>query len=179
MVTQQNTYLKEYKKTQVETANPEQLLILLYDAAIQFLNKAKVNIDESDDEQYQKNLFACQKIIIEFMNTLDMEKGGEVAENLYRLYQYLYKTLITTGISQDKTLIDEVLKHLKSLRETWQKAIQIAQAERDAKRNEDATNNIIVSQEPSTPSHVYTADENDGYEYVDDDEDYDEEEDDE
>lgn len=128
-----NTYLNEYKKNQVETATPEQILILLYDGAIQYLNKAKIAIEQEDDETLHTNIFACEKIIIEFMNTLDMEKGGEVAQNLYRLYEYFYRTLVSAGISKSVEKIDEVLRHLKNLRDTWQKAIVIAKAEREGK----------------------------------------------
>lgn len=128
-----NPYLQQYKKNQVETATPEQLLILLYDGAIQYLNRAKVAIEQGDDSQFHNNLLGCEKILMEFMNTLDMSNGGKLADNLYRLYDYYYRTLIESGISRNIAKIDEVLRHLKGLRETWQKAIEIANAEKEAK----------------------------------------------
>lgn len=132
-----NPYLKEYKKNQIETATPEKILILLYDGAIQYLNKAKIGLEQNDLPQFHSNLLGCEKIIIEFMNTLDMEAGGTLAQNLYRLYQYLYSTLVKTGINKEVAGIDEVLKHLTGLRETWQKAIEIANAEKKAALMED------------------------------------------
>lgn len=132
-----NPYLKEYKKNQVETATPEKILILLYDGAIQYLNRAKIALEQNDHAQFHSNLLGCEKIILEFMNTLDMEVGGSLAENLYRLYQYLYSTLVKTGISKEIKGIDEVLGHLTGLRETWQKAIEIANAEKKAALMED------------------------------------------
>lgn len=128
-----NPYLQQYKKNQVETATPEQILILLYDGAIQYLNKAKFAFDEEDREQLHNNLLACQNIIIEFMNTLDMEAGGDLAKNLYNLYDYLYKTLVSANINKDKKKIEEVLKHLIELRATWQKAISISNSEKNVK----------------------------------------------
>lgn len=128
-----NPYLKEYKKNQIETATPEQILILLYDGAIQYLNKSKIALEESNDEQFHTSILGCQKIIMEFMNTLDMELGGALAQNLYALYEYLYNCLVTAGINKNIKKIDEVLRHLTSLRETWQKAIEIANAEKNAK----------------------------------------------
>lgn len=127
-----NPYLKEYKKNQVETATPEKILILLYDGAIQYLNRAKVALKQENQSQFFSNLIGCEKIIMEFMNTLDMESGGSLAENLYRLYEYLYNTLVKTGLNKQVSGIDEVLRHLTSLRETWQKAIEIANAEKKA-----------------------------------------------
>lgn len=132
-----NPYLKEYKKNQVETATPEKILILLYDGAIQYLNKAKIGLEQNDLPLFHSNLLGCEKIILEFMNTLDMEAGGSLAQNLYRLYQYLYNTLVKTGISKEAQGIDEVLKHLTGLRETWQKAIEISNAEKKAALMED------------------------------------------
>lgn len=168
-----NTYLKEYKKNQVETATPEQILILLYDGAIQYLNKAKVDLEQSNDEQYHSNIFSCQKIIIEFMNTLDMENGGSLAQNLYRLYDYLYNVLLKTGLNRKVEGIDEVLKHLTSLRETWQKAIEISNAEKRAELIEEVNRN---SNEPH--DKYIKQDEDDEYEYDDgEDEDKNEDED--
>lgn len=165
-----NPYLKEYKKNQIETATPEQILILLYDGAIQYLNKAKMALDSSTDEQLYMNLLGCEKIILEFMNTLDMELGGALAVNLYNLYEYLYNTLVNAGINKNRTNIDEVLKHLTSLRETWQKAIEIANAEKEAKLidstelTENAYNNRQIKKYEDEQKIVY---EGDGY-YKDD-----------
>lgn len=135
-----NPYLQQYKQNQIETATPEQILILLYDGAIQFLNKAKIAMEEGNYEQFQSNIFSCEKIILEFMNTLDMELGGKLAETLYQLYDYLYNILVTASISRNIDKVDEVLHHLTGLRETWQKAIIIANAEKKANlvENSDA-----------------------------------------
>lgn len=132
-----NPYVKQYRKNQIETATPEQILILLYDGAIQYLNKAKIAIEQKNGEDCNKNIYGCQKIILEFMNTLDMENGGEVAVNLHNLYQYFYNTLLTANIGRDIKKIDEILKHLKNLRETWSQAISIANAEKTFHSQED------------------------------------------
>lgn len=132
-----NPYLKQYKQNQVETASPEKLLILLYDAAIQFLNKAKYAMETDDSGQFHHNLVSCEKILIEFMNTLDMENGGSFAENLYALYNYYYKLLVEAGVSRELKKVDEVLRHLVSLRNTWLKAIDISNSEKNANLIED------------------------------------------
>lgn len=166
-----NLYLKQYQKNEVETATPERILILLYDGAINFLNKAKIAFEQDDIQQIHNNIMACEKIILEFMNTLNMKEGGELAKNLYRLYDYLYNTLVQANVEKDVEKVNEVLKHLKSLRDTWQKAIEIANGE---KKQE------IISQVKGGYRNEY----NDGYisseyeEEDDDDGDYDDEEDD-
>ena len=152
-----NPYLKQYKKNQMETATPEQILILLYDGAIQYLNQAKIALDAQDNEQFQNNMLGCEKIIIEFMNTLKIEQGEKLAETLYRLYEYLNGTLVTAAVTREIEKIDEVLGHLMRLRETWQKAIEIANAEKDAEL-------IDKHEEVEAEENNYT------YDYEDDDE---------
>ena len=71
-----NPYLKQYQQTQVETATPEKILILLYDGAIQFLNKAKIALAENDIEKIHNNLVGCQNIILEFMGSLNVKKAS-------------------------------------------------------------------------------------------------------
>ena len=129
-----NPYIKQYQKSQIATASPEKILIMLYDGAIQYLNVAKTVIGEPrNSENIQKihnNILGAQKIITEFMNTLDMEIGGEVAQNLYDLYNYLYNRLVEANIKKDESLIDEDLIHIKGLREKWLQAIEIAKKEK-------------------------------------------------
>lgn len=125
-----NPYLKQYQKNQIETATPEKILILLYDGAIQYLNKAKIALSDNNIEQIHNNIVGCENIILEFMGTLNLKEGGSLAHNLYRLYEYLYNTLVSANLNKNVKQVDEVLDHLKGLRETWQKAIDIANAER-------------------------------------------------
>lgn len=127
-----NPYLQQYKKNQIETATPEEILILLYDSAINNLNKAKVMLVNNDNEMFRYHMLNCKNIILEFMNSLDMEAGGKFAETLYNLYRYYHKILVKSEVTQDTEGIDEVLRHLISLRETWQKAIEIAKAEKSS-----------------------------------------------
>ena len=125
-----NSYVNEYQKNQLETATPEEILILLYNAAINFLNKAKVSLGEKDYELYEKNVNNCKNIIQEFMNSLDMEHGGNVAVTLNSLYRYYNKVLVKAMASKKVDGVDEVLTHLTNLRETWQKAIEISKSEK-------------------------------------------------
>lgn len=133
-----NPYLKQYQKSQIETATPERILIMLYDGAIQFLNIAKIELNANtvplNIQKIHNNIMGAQKIITEFQNTLNMEIGGEMARNLYDLYDYLYKRLIEANMKKDVTIIDEVLVHLKDLRDTWQQAIEIYLKENNAKK---------------------------------------------
>lgn len=133
-MTIRNPYAKQaeqYKKHQVETATPEEVLIMLYDGAIRFLLTAKKSLAAGELEKAHHNLIKAQNIVLEFMNSLDMEIGGEIAINLYRLYEYLHYRLVQANIKKDVGMIDEVLEHLRNLKATWEEAIRIARRERE------------------------------------------------
>ncbi len=119
----------QYKKNAVLTASPERILIMLYEGAINFLNIAKRAIEEKQIELAHNNIVKAQKILQEFMNTLDMDANKEVAENLFRLYDYLYHTLVQANIKKDISKIDEVIGHLKVLKDTWEQAIRMSAKE--------------------------------------------------
>ena len=128
-----NAYAKQaaqYKKNQIETARPEEILIMLYEGAIRFLLVAKKGMNENDLAKANTHLIKAQHIIREFMDSLDMEIGGEMAMNLYNLYEYLHHRLVQANIKKDVSMVDEVLDHLRSLKGTWEEAIRIAQKER-------------------------------------------------
>lgn len=125
----QNPYLKQYQKTEIETATPEKLLILLYDGAIQFLNKAKIALNQKDVAQLHNNLLGCENILLELMRTLNRDANKDLAQNLYDLYEFLYNTLIEANVKQDEAKINFVLEQLSGLRATWIEAIKIANSE--------------------------------------------------
>lgn len=125
-----NPYLKTYQRNEVETASPEKILILLYDGAIQFLNKAKIAMQNNNIPEIHNNIIGCEEIIEEFINTVDEEKGGDFAIRIKALYQYFYNTLVMANIKKDESKIDEVLKHLIELRATWKQAIAIANSQK-------------------------------------------------
>lgn len=115
--------MNPYLKNQIETSSPEQILILLYDGAIKFLNQAKIGIQKKDIEFTHNNLIKAQNIISELRDTLDMEIGGELANNLYALYNYFNKRLVQANIKKEIEPVNEVLEHLRGLRDTWKQAI--------------------------------------------------------
>lgn len=126
----QNPYIRQYQKTQLETASPEKILIMLYNGAINFLKKAKIAFDASNKIEAHNHIIAAEKIIMEFMTTLDMDLGGEMAKNLYALYDYLYNRLVEANMKNKPEILDEVISHLVKLRDTWNKAIEISNKEK-------------------------------------------------
>lgn len=118
-----------YKQNQVETATPEEILILLYEGAIRFLTIARKAQLDNNTQKCHDNILRAQHIITEFMTSLDMEIGGDMALNLYRLYEYLHYRLVQANVKKEVALLDEVLDHLRKLKATWEEAIRIVKSE--------------------------------------------------
>jgi flagellar secretion chaperone FliS len=114
---------QQYLKTRIETATQPQLLLMLFDAAVKKLHLAKKAIDQKEIEKAHTELTKVQRIFTELMVALDMEKGGDLAGNLIRVYDFIYHHLVKANIRQDKALIDEVLPIVESLRDGWLKAV--------------------------------------------------------
>ena len=166
-----NQYVKQYQKASIETASREQILIMLYDGAIQFLNKAKVAMQSKDIEGIHNNLMGAQNIIQEFINSMDREVAPQLAENLISLYEYFIRRLIHANMKRQVEPIDEVLKYLKSLKATWEQAIILAQKE------QQESGQSVDSYNSSDSKYDLSDDDDDDDEYDEDDEEEDEDED--
>jgi len=108
-----------YLETAVETASPVRLIVMLYDGAIRFINEAAYAMQQRDYETQNAKLQRAQKILAELISSLDFDKGGEIAENLFRLYTYMYNQLVEANISDDRDRLEHVVHLLSELREAW------------------------------------------------------------
>jgi len=129
------TAYKEYKEVQVNTANREKLLIMLYQGCIKFLRFAKKSINEENIEAANNYIIRSQDIIRELMNTLDREKGGEIADNLYNLYDYMNRQLIEANIKKDAEKVELVEEMMLELLESWQQIAGGNKKQKKAKLN--------------------------------------------
>ncbi len=120
-----NKYIKQYQTSNITTATPEKLMIMLFDGAIQFLQKAKTAIEEKNFKERSVNIENARKIIREFMRTIDLENGNDVSKGLFRLYNSMAIKLIKANVSKNIAIIDEVLTDLMNIRWGFQKAIDI------------------------------------------------------
>ena len=125
MVNPYNKYIKQYQASNITTATPEKLMIMLFDGAIQFLQKAKSAIEEKNLVERSNNIESARKIIRELMCTIDLENGNDVSKSLFRLYNKMAMKLIKANVSRNADLIDEVITDLSNIRWGFQKAIEI------------------------------------------------------
>ncbi len=111
--------LQEYRKQVVNGASPLQLVIMLYDGALRFMDAGRRAMAAGDIETQNTSLQKAQKIVLELASCLDMGQGGEIAENLFALYTYCYNQLVAANIEDKPEYIDQATRVLTDLRESW------------------------------------------------------------
>ena len=119
-----NNPYAQYKNTQIQTATPGQLILLLYEWGIKFCKLAKGSIEENNIMTANNYIIKAQDIVSELMSSLDMKSGIEIANNLYSLYDYMLTRLIDANLKKDVDALDEVQKLLEELRDSWKIAIK-------------------------------------------------------
>ena len=119
----QNPYA-QYANNKIMTASPAELTLMLYEGAIKFSNLAVMAIEEKDVEKAHKNIMKVQRIIEEFRYTLDHKYA--VAEDFDRVYKYLLTRLLDANLSKDKEIMEEVIEHLRSMRDNWKEVMKRA-----------------------------------------------------
>lgn len=112
-----------YHNNKVNTATPAELTLMLYEGAIKFCNIAVIGIDEGDISKANNNIIKAEKIISYLRSTLDPKY--EVSKDFDRVYSYVYDRLVQANISKDKTIIQEVLVHVREMRDTWKMIMSI------------------------------------------------------
>lgn len=126
--------VNNYLEMKIKTASPIQLIIMLYEKAIQSLNYS-IELLESDNIKYDEvnnNILRAQEIISELMLSLDFEKGKEIAQNLYKIYDYLIRECIDANIKKDKDKLKNIVSILDDLKDAW---VQISNDEKVKKMN--------------------------------------------
>lgn len=109
----------EYLRREIEGKSNIEIVIMLYDAGIKFMTTAIHFIEEKNIEKTHYNITKAQNIITELSNMLDMQQGGQISENLYKLYGFIYDRLINANVKKDVKMINEALEIFSSLREAW------------------------------------------------------------
>jgi flagellar protein FliS len=114
-----------YRRTEAQSASPLQLVVMLYDGALRFLNDARAAQISGDARKRAHAIRRVTAIVAECHSTLDLERGGALAAELDGLYSYMSARLLDITVKRDHTAIDEVYKLMSILRDAWG---QVAQA---------------------------------------------------
>ena len=108
-----------YKLNAIKTASPAKLTSMLYDAAVRFTDTSIefMENDPNNFEEINKNLKKAQDCIMELRMGLDFKYP--VAGEFEKVYDYIYRRLVEANMKKDNEILEEALKHIKTMRETW------------------------------------------------------------
>jgi flagellar protein FliS len=117
-----------YRQISAQTASPGQLVLMLYDGALRFLEKALSGFQLDDPAEFNQtisnNLIRAQNIISELNSTLNLEQGGALAHTLRRLYGYMDDQLMESNMRKTPEGIRDTIRRLTILRDAWQEMLQ-------------------------------------------------------
>ena len=134
-----------YKTANIDTADQGKLIIICYDVAIKHC-KLSLDLFENHNqiEERTKYLYKVQDAVGELMSSLRLDVG-EIAQNLYKLYEYIIRRVIEANTKNDKSPVEEILVYLETLREAWREASLQVKEDNAANENAARTKTIAIS----------------------------------
>ncbi len=127
---------QSYRQVAAQTASPGQLVLMLFDGAIRYLELARQGFALDDplelNQTVHNNIQKTINIINELNYSLNMGEGGEFAANMRRLYVYMEHTLYESNRSKKQPGVDDVLKRLGVLRDAWDEMLRSRGSENSA-----------------------------------------------
>lgn len=118
-----NQAYSQYNNSRILTASPAELTLMLYEGAIKFCNIAIIAVEKHDIMKAHTYIVKTERIIEEFQSTLNYKY--EVANEFNKVYTYIYNRLVEANIKKDKEILEEVLTHLRSMRDTWKEVMRL------------------------------------------------------
>lgn len=112
-----------YANNKIQYASQAELTLMLYEGAIKFCNRAIAACEKKDIKEAHTNIMKTERIIGEFQATLNMKYP--VAKDFDRVYSYLMERLIRANVKKDPEILEEVLGHLRTMRDTWKEVMKL------------------------------------------------------
>jgi flagellar protein FliS len=117
-----------YRQVAMQTAAPGQIVLMLYEGAIRFLDRAEQGFAIEDpaesNQTIHNNIQRVQDILHELNMALDMEQGGELAQTLRALYHYMDRRLLESNLQKNTEGLEEVRRRLDVLRDAWSQMLR-------------------------------------------------------
>ena len=121
-----NAYGKDSLRSELSAADPHRIIQMLMQGALDRLAKAKGQIERRDLAGKYETITRASAIIMSLSASLDMDVGGEVAQNLASLYDYMNNRLQDANVTLDTKAIDEVSFLLSEIKEAWDQIRPVA-----------------------------------------------------
>ncbi len=119
----------QYQQNQLLTASPAKLLLAAYDGAIRFCRIAGEKMSEGKLEEQSTNINKALAVVCELLSTLREDVDPILVARLKMLYTYVIEKLAHANLNNDRDALNEAVKILSQLRETWAEAERIIQQE--------------------------------------------------
>lgn len=117
-----NEALAQYNRNKILTATSAELSLMLYEGAIKFCNIAVIGLEQNDYAKAHNNIMKTERIIEEFLITLNFDY--KVAEDFANVYNYLHRRLRDANTEKNPEILEEVLGHLRTMRDTWKEVMK-------------------------------------------------------
>ena len=120
---------KKFLKNMVESASPMQLIVLLYDGAIQWLQMARKEIEKNSEKkppnwtEFSHDIDMTLKIFTHLQETLNHDHSEELAEQLFSLYEFTKNLVIKINAYKREQDIDDAIEIIRNLKKSWQDAM--------------------------------------------------------
>lgn len=115
-----NAYAKVGLETGIVSASPHKLIVMLYDGALVAVLSAQMHMKSGNVPEKGKSISKAIQIIDNGLRaSLDKKAGGQIAENLDALYEYMSARLLAANLKNDTEIMVEIQGLLTELRETW------------------------------------------------------------
>ena len=108
---------QKYRQQDVLTANPLELVVMLYDGCIKQLKISALAIEDNNCERANEGMQQAQKILMELINSLDLRYP--IGQDLMDLYEFMLNQIIRANSVKEPRLLYEVVELLSGLRESW------------------------------------------------------------
>lgn len=127
--------VEQYREQAINLSRPEEVVLMLYDGAIRFLNNAVMEYEEKKNAKDKARFIEKAVAIIDHLQScLDMERGGEIATNLSRLYDYMLVTLTEANLKNDMEKIRQCKGLIETIREGW---VSVCNRKRQEEKEEE------------------------------------------
>jgi flagellar protein FliS len=107
------------KQSDKQEADPYKVIAILMKNALESINIAKITMMQNKIEEKGRFISLAITLIDGLKASLDMDKGGEIAENLNDLYDYMMARLVEANLKNDTDMLDEIAGLLAAVKEGW------------------------------------------------------------
>ena len=111
--------LKIYNRQKIENMSQKDMIVFLYDSALNSIEIARGYISKKDINETHRHLDQARSIFVHLLGTLNMEIGGEVAQKLSSLYAYFVEKITVANVTKEPKELDDIIPLISELRNSW------------------------------------------------------------